>query len=119
MCRLSKRKGNGDSMNSNQKTSTGMRIVIIILIIIIIFFVFSIARSCGRINSYKGSSSGSTGDKDTYGHDKFDAFVIAKNIVNSNLKSPSTAKFCSTSDATITRSGNTWTVRGWVDAQNS
>ena len=34
------------------------------------------------------------------------------------LKSPSTAKFCSVTEATIGCSGNTWVVRGWVDAQN-
>lgn len=57
-------------------------------------------------------------DKDSYGHTRFDAMVIAEKEIKEILKSPSTAKFCSTSDATITRSGNTWTVEGWVDAQN-
>lgn len=56
--------------------------------------------------------------KDRYGHDKFDAFVIAENAVKEKLKSPSTAQFCTTTEATIGRSGNTWTVKGWVDAQN-
>ena len=69
---------------------------------------------------YGGSnSSSSKSDSDSYGHDKFDAFVAAKSVVKDNLKSPSTAKFCSTNDAAITRSGNTWTISGWVDAQNS
>lgn len=56
--------------------------------------------------------------KDSYGHDKFDAFVIAENAVKEKLKSPSTAQFCTTTEATIGRNGNTWTVKGWVDAQN-
>lgn len=56
--------------------------------------------------------------KDSYGHDKFDAFVIAENAVKKKLKSPSTAQFCTTTEATIGRNGNTWTVKGWVDAQN-
>lgn len=57
-------------------------------------------------------------DKDSYGHTRYDAMVIAEKEIKEILKSPSTAKFCSTSDATITRSGNTWEVEGWVDAQN-
>ena len=56
--------------------------------------------------------------KDNYGHDKFDAFVIAEKAVKEKLKSPSTAQFCTTTEATIGRNGNTWTVKGWVDAQN-
>lgn len=56
--------------------------------------------------------------KDRYGHDKFDAFVVAENAVKEKLKSPSTAQFCTTTEATIGRNGNTWTVKGWVDAQN-
>lgn len=56
--------------------------------------------------------------KDNYGHDKFDAFVIAENAVKEKLKAPSTAQFCTTTEATIGRNGNTWTVKGWVDAQN-
>lgn len=68
----------------------------------------------------KGSSDVLTnGDsKDSYGHDKFDAFVIAEKAVKEKLKSPSTAQFCTTTEATIGRNGNTWTVKGWVDAQN-
>lgn len=56
--------------------------------------------------------------KDSYGHDKFDAFVIAENAVKEKLKAPSKAQFCTTTEATIGRNGNTWTVKGWVDAQN-
>lgn len=56
--------------------------------------------------------------KDNYGHDKFDAFVIAEKAVKEKLKLPSTAQFCTTTEATIGRNGNTWTVKGWVDAQN-
>ncbi len=56
--------------------------------------------------------------KDNYGHDKFDAFVIAEKAVKEKLKSPSTAQFCTTTEATIGRNGNIWTVKGWVDAQN-
>lgn len=56
---------------------------------------------------------------DSYGHDEFDANVIAERIVSSELKSPSTAKFCKESECTISVDNKTWTVSGWVDAQNS
>ena len=73
--------------------------------------------------SNRGSSSASgktstSNNKDSYGHTKGDAFAIAEKAVKGKLKSPSTAKFCSVTEATIGCSGNTWVVRGWVDAQN-
>ena len=43
----------------------------------------------------------------------------AKMIVESKLKSPSTAEFCSKSEASISQKGSTWTIRGYVDAENS
>lgn len=69
-------------------------------------------------NSTKPSAGNSTENEDDYGHNKFDAFVIAEKVVKEQLKSPSTAEFCTTTEATIGCSGNTWVVKGWVDAQN-
>lgn len=46
------------------------------------------------------------------------AYACAQNAVKNRLKSPSTAKFCSYTDAKITLSGNIYTVSGYVDAQN-
>lgn len=57
--------------------------------------------------------------KDYHGHDKYDAMEIARSVVKEHLKSPSSAKFCSITDATFSCDGNSWTVSGWVDAQNS
>lgn len=82
------------------------------------------SESNRKNDSISATSEGSSdvianGDsKDSYGHDKFDAFVIAEKAVKEKLKSPSTAQFCTTTEATIGRNGNTWTVKGWVDAQN-
>lgn len=62
-------------------------------------------------NSYSGSSAR---------HTDSEAFSCAKAIVKSVLKSPSTAKFCWITDATITHLGNgEYKVTGWVEAQNS
>lgn len=67
-----------------------------------------------------GFSSGSSSQKykDSYGHDKYDAIAIAETKVKGQLKSPSTAKFCKISEYTVSLSGDTWTVKGYVDAQN-
>ena len=54
-----------------------------------------------------------------FDHDDSDILQIAKDTVKQNLKAPSTATFSSMSETQIKRSGNTWTVSGWVDAQNS
>ena len=53
-----------------------------------------------------------------------DAWVCAKDVVERNLKSPSSAKFCLMSEATIHYNGeedggSRYTVSGYVDAQNS
>ena len=53
-------------------------------------------------------------------HTDSEAWVCAQKIVKDSLKSPSSAKFCSMSDATITHLGNgKYKVTGWVEAQNS
>ncbi len=60
------------------------------------------------------------GKKDTGNSvDESDAWYAAKETVKDNLKAPSTAKFCSMSSATITHVGKTWTIKGYVDAENS
>lgn len=77
----------------------------------------------GSVEYEKATTKESKSTKDSlndeYGHDKYDAAVVAKTIVKDNLKSPSTAEFCKTSECAISCSGNTWTVSGYVDAQNS
>ena len=81
-----------------------------LLVCLIVIAIILIARSC-----VSGSSSGGS-SKDSYGHDQADAIVIAKDKVKEQLKSPSSAKF---SNVSASLSGNTWTVTGSVDAQNS
>lgn len=54
------------------------------------------------------------------GKRKVDAWVCAQDIVNSKLKVPSTAKYCSYPNAEITwNGGSDYTVKGYVDASNS
>ena len=50
---------------------------------------------------------------------KEDVWYVALNIVSQKLKAPSTAQFCRMSQGTITQSGDTWTIKGYVDAENS
>lgn len=66
------------------------------------------------------STSSASHLPNTARHTDVDAWVCAKNIVKGNLKSPSTANFCSYPDATITHLGNgEYKITGWVEAQNS
>lgn len=52
-------------------------------------------------------------------HSDTDVYIDAQAIVSKTLKSPSTAKFPSSSHATITRAGeNTFKVDSYVDSQN-
>ena len=51
---------------------------------------------------------------------KIDAWVCAQDVVESRLKAPSTADFCSYPEATVTDLGNNeYRIEGYVDAQNS
>lgn len=70
---------------------------------------------------YQKSNKDSNGDedRDEFGNEDFNAFFDATYEVKKKLKSPSTAKFCESYEAEINRNGNTWSVEGWVDAQNS
>lgn len=51
---------------------------------------------------------------------EMDAWVCAKEVVRQNLKSPSSAKFCTYPEATIKDKGNNeYMITGWMDADNS
>ena len=45
-------------------------------------------------------------------------FVIAQEIVEDNLKAPSTAEFCRLSECTMQRYDNLYAATGYVDAEN-
>ena len=64
-------------------------------------------------------SSGHKSDEDAFGHTKYNAAAVAEATVKAQLKSPKSAKFCSANEMTITYNESTWTISGWVDAQNS
>lgn len=102
--------------NSTPRSNYVLLRVFLIVIMIGAGAIFTVFNSIGNPFS---SSYSKVEMKDNYGHDKFDAHVIAEKVVSEQLKSPSTAKFSKTSECTISVDGNTWTVSGWVDAQNS
>ena len=85
---------------------------------------FSTYYCCEEHEDFARELAGLTPSKsnrleDTWGHDEFDAVAAAEKVVKSNLKSPSTAEYCKHKEYTITCSGDTWTIKGYVDAQNS
>ena len=69
--------------------------------------------------SYVCSPAKEEGIKDEFGNTESTAFIDATSEVEKMLKAPSTADFCESYEAEILQKGNTWTVEGWVDAQNS
>ena len=69
-------------------------------------------------NSSQNSNTSNVGSSAR--HTDSEAFSCAKAIVKSVLKSPSSAKFCWITDATVTHLGNgEYKVTGWVEAENS
>ena len=64
--------------------------------------------------TYYDSQSGKN-----FGIEKSDAWTAATDVVKNNLKAPSTAEFCRITDAHFEQHGNTWTIKGFVDAENS
>lgn len=64
-------------------------------------------------------STSSTNDGYIAKDREIDAWVCAQDIVENNLKAPSTAKFCKYPDATVTYLGGAdYMIFGWVDAEN-
>ena len=90
--------------------------LISILCLLIIIGMFKAQNTNGNNSRQKAKDPISAG-----GFNDVDAFTCAEDIVKHNLKSPSTAKFCKITEATCTydSSTNYWTVKGWVDAENS
>ncbi len=114
--------GQNENMRANVEVQTkqiGKKAIIAIFAVVIVATFVMIPISLDLNDGMIGSATQKTQNEDSYGHDKFDAIVIAEKTVKKDLKSPSTAKFCKSSEYTVTRSGNTWIVEGWVDAQNS
>lgn len=70
------------------------------------------------------SSEDSTMDYSTFqsevtNGDEIEIWVCAQDIVESNLKSPSSSDFCSVTDAKVySNGGDNYTVYGYVDAKN-
>lgn len=59
-----------------------------------------------------------TGGGDSVKNVQYAACDVAHKFVKNQLKAPSTASFQSCFDSVATSSGDTWTVTGYVDAQN-
>ena len=82
----------------------------------------SSSSSSSSSNSYSSSSNSYSGSSSSYrsADRSRDAWVCAIKYVEDNLKSPSTAKFCKYTDATVMRVGeDEYIIHGYVDAQNS
>lgn len=83
--------------NNNKK----LFIIAVIIAVVLVFLIVS-CQGGGHVGSRKVK-----------------AWTCAQTIVKDNLKSPSSAEFCSINDATIENSGDKYTISGYVDADNS
>lgn len=77
--------------------------------LIVIAIVFALVKGC------QGNTTTTEKKSDYY----YTACSAAKEEVKKELKSPSSAKFDVCSDMDISNSGNTWTIKGEVEASNS
>lgn len=71
---------------------------------------------------HRSSTENSAPSRSTTAHGELDeaaAFTISKMYVQRQLKSPSTAKFCSVTDGSVDQVGDKVKTYGWVDSQNS
>jgi hypothetical protein len=85
--------------------------------IVILLAVAALLVSCvGYVISNSGDDSG--GDSGDGRNDGM-ASVMCEQFVEERLKAPSSADFSGVFDTTVSGSGNDYTVRGYVDAQNS
>lgn len=98
-----------------EDTKTGARwLKAIFWIVLIILFI----KGCGGSGGSSVSSTRSTRASEHF-LTNAEAFTCAEEIVKANLKSPSTAKFCKITEATIKYMGDgRYKVTGYVDAQN-
>ena len=90
--------------------------------------IYSILGDMDLTKEYYSKASESKPDSNTLNNayevtdddTKINVWVCAQDIVSNNLKSPSSAKFCYITDSTILcNGGNDYTVKGYVDADNS
>ena len=105
-------RGNESNGTSKKKSKIGGWIIAAIVIVFLTMFVrcvFSTSNS-----SYSNYSGGySSDDIETT------AYILSKEAVKSQLKAPSTAKFCKQSECTFVSAGtNKYMMTGWVDAEN-
>ena len=111
------------TLSEDMSSDPGKYLLIIGSAILILWYIGLTSGACNKVGNFIGSffnsTNGSSTIMDEYGHDKYDAIAIAEKTVKSQLKSPTSAKFNKVSEYTVSLTGNTWTVRGYVDAQNS
>lgn len=96
-----------DILNNKESRNLAIRILLIV------GFIVFIANLCSSPSSPPSSPTHS------YTDSRIDAYTTSKRIIEKVLKAPSTATFQSYDKSMISVSGDTYTVNGYVDAQNS
>lgn len=111
----------GHDMNTNKEApkkelTKGEGITAIVVVVIFCLVAWQAITSTSKSD---GTSAPAPVAVQPEQHSDVDAYIDAQAIVEKTLKSPSTAKFPSSSHATITRAGeNIFKVDSYVDSQN-
>ncbi|MFV0536506.1 MAG: hypothetical protein ACK5M3_03945 [Dysgonomonas sp.] len=98
-----------DVFKNKENRTIAYRYLVGIGIICASIYIAESCKSCNDSASYRS----------TYSDNKIDAYIAAKNVINSVLKAPSTAKYPSYDESMVTISGDLHTVTDYVDSQNS
>jgi hypothetical protein len=91
-----------------KKQSNTAGVIGLLIIVVIIGAIF-----------YSCSKSGGSGGSDNDGRNDGLAKVMCEKFVKDRLKAPATADFSGVFDTEVSGSGDDYTVRGYVDAENS
>lgn len=86
-------------------------------IALVVAGVFALVVAFVAVSVMTGPRS-SPGSTDTDG-DELGAWVVCQQQMDKQLKAPATAEYPSSREVRISKSGSTYTIRGWVDSQNS
>jgi hypothetical protein len=90
-----------DLQKETNKKKSNIGCIVAIVLIGIIFLIIQLSPSSNESNK------------------AMEAFIVSQDFVSSELKTPSEAEYPTFNDSFVTISGNIYTIRSYVDSQNS
>lgn len=99
--------------NKKNKTTTGCLIIIGVIMMISVVSAIFTPENSKTTESTKETEIIEDEDK------SLEAYVFSQQVVEENLKSPSSAEYPTFSDISVKKEGNIYTINAYVDSQNS